>query len=91
MKTILTILHRLLAAVVIAAAVNVAFLLAHGGTYDFRLGFLHLVAHGAFKPLLILNGAFLLAVLTGTPQSPEPERRITPRLRCFWRRWPRWL
>ncbi len=68
MKT-LKLLHALLVAVVVAAAANVVFLMAHGGAYDFRVGFLHLVAHGAFKPILILNGAFLLAVLTGKPKD----------------------
>lgn len=74
MKTTLELLHKLLLAIVLAAAANVVFLMAHGGVYDFRIGFLHLVAHGAFKPLLILNGAFLLAVLTGRPRPLESGR-----------------
>ncbi len=65
------ILHRLLVAVVVAAALNIVFLLAHGSAYDYRIGFLHLVAHGAFKPLLILTGAFLLTVLCARAKETE--------------------
>jgi hypothetical protein len=72
LKATLEFLHRLLVAIAVAAAVNVVFLLAHGGEYDFRIGFAHLVAHGAFKPLLILNGAFLLAAVTGKPREAVP-------------------
>lgn len=71
MKTTLDLVHKLLLAVVVLAAVNVIFLLAHGGEYDYRAGVLHLVAHGAFKPLLILTGAFLLSVLAAQPRQSQ--------------------
>ena len=38
-------------------------------SYDVHVGPLHLVADGLFKPLLILNGAFLLFCFV-----PEPVR-----------------
>lgn len=54
-------LRLLTAGLLLLAAVNVA-LLAVIGHYDLRLGPLHLVATYLFKPLLYLNGAFLLAL-----------------------------
>lgn len=62
-------LQGVLAALVSLAAVNVAYLVWFG-TYDFRIGPLHLVSHGFFKPLLILGTAFYLAILT---KNPEPR------------------
>ncbi len=77
MKTT-ALLHQLFVAIVVAAAANVLILLALGGSYDTRLGPLHFVAHGLFKPLLILNGAFLLALLFGNPRDPEGSPRPAP-------------
>lgn len=54
-------IHKVLLAALFAAAVNIVFLMAHGGSYDLGVGLLH--AQNAFKPLLILNGIFLLTVL----------------------------
>ncbi len=72
LKTVSSLLHKLLVAVVVAAACNAVILLAIGGTYDTHIGPLRLVAHGLFKPLLILTGAFLLAALFGTPRDSRP-------------------
>src|ERR1700722_3147878 len=49
-------------------AVNFA-ILAIRDSYDIRVGGLHLVAHGLFKPLLLMNGAFLLACLLAKNSS----------------------
>ena len=35
------------------------------GSYDIRWGWVHLTAHGLFKPLLMMNGCFLLALMVG--------------------------
>ncbi len=67
--------NRLLTGCVAAAAANVVFLLVRQ-TYDVRLGPLHLAAHGLFKPLLILNGAFLLAILLRKPAGTAPANGL---------------
>jgi len=59
-------------ALLVSAAGNAAYL-AFASEYDWHAGGLHLVAHGAFKPLLILNCAFLLAVLA-RPSDPRPQQ-----------------
>jgi hypothetical protein len=33
------------------------------GDYDFRIGLVHLTAHGLFKPLLMMNACFLVALM----------------------------
>jgi hypothetical protein len=33
------------------------------GSYDIRLGAMHLMAHGLFKPILMMNGCFVLALM----------------------------
>lgn len=64
-------LHQLLLIAVLAAAANVIFLAAHGGSYDLHMALLH--SENAFKPLLILNGIFLLTVLAAAPRdTPRP-------------------
>lgn len=63
----LELLHKILLAAVLAAAANVIFLMAHGGSYDLGIGLLH--SENAFKPLEILNGAFLLAALAARPRK----------------------
>jgi hypothetical protein len=71
MTTLRAWLNRLLPIVVAASAVNVLILLLRK-SYDVHVGPLHLVAHGLFKPLLILNGAFLLTALFRNPSEPAP-------------------
>src|SRR5579863_2435172 len=58
---------------VAVAAANVLMVIIYGGTYDFHIGFIHLVSHGLFKPLLILNGAFLVSILAKKPRDVRPE------------------
>lgn len=70
MKTTLNFFHRLAIAAVIAAAANIVFLMARGGSYDLGVGLLH--AQNAFKPLLILTSAFLAAVLLAQPREQSP-------------------
>lgn len=52
----------LLQTVLIVAGVN-AIYVSFASQYDWRLGPVHLVAHGIFKPLLILSASFTLAIL----------------------------
>src|SRR5262249_18078715 len=59
---LVTSVRRLTFLAVFLAAVNVAFL-AISGSYDFRVGPLHLAAHELFKPLLYLCAAVLAAAL----------------------------
>jgi len=68
-----------LAAVVVfgTAPVNVLLLVVFG-SYDLRVGPLHLGARFLFKPLLYLNAAFLVALLArrgeagmGAPSDPR--------------------
>jgi hypothetical protein len=33
------------------------------GSYDIRLGFIHLTAHGLFKPILMMNACFIVALM----------------------------
>jgi hypothetical protein len=33
------------------------------GSYDLRLGFIHLTAHGLFKPILMMNACFIVALM----------------------------
>ena len=44
-------------------------------SYEFRFGFLHFTAHGTFKPLLMMNGCFLVALMLcgagGSPRTGE--------------------
>lgn len=61
----LELLHKIFLAALLAASANLVFLMAHGGSLS--TGFLH--AQNGYKPLLILNGAFLLTVLAGTPRK----------------------
>ena len=63
----------MLAAAACAAAANVLVLLKLGA-YDARLGPLHLVSHSLFKPLLLLNGSFLLAILIRKPRAERAGR-----------------
>ncbi len=64
--------RNVLVAMVGAAAANVILLLLLR-TYDFRIGPLHFVAHGIYKPLLILNGAFLLCALARRSRASAPQ------------------
>jgi hypothetical protein len=41
---------------------NVAAVSIFGG-YDFRIGFIHLTAHGLFKPILMMNACFIVALM----------------------------
>jgi hypothetical protein len=41
---------------------NVAVISISGG-YDIRFGFVHLTAHGLFKPILMMNGCFIVALM----------------------------
>lgn len=59
----------------LAAALNVL-VLAFTGSYDVRLGPLHLAAHGLFKPLLYLNAALLLACLAAPDQKQGQPGKI---------------
>lgn len=44
-------------------------------SYEFHFGFLHFTAHGTFKPLLMMNGCFLVALMLcgagGSPRTGE--------------------
>ena len=62
MKTLTPRLSTLFVAATLLAVVNVL-LLVMVDTYDLRLGPLHLVAHGLFKPLLYVSGAVLATML----------------------------
>jgi hypothetical protein len=57
----------------IAAAANVAYL-AFVPEYDWQAGPLHLVAHAAFKPLILLSAAFTLAILARMAGGASPNR-----------------
>jgi len=37
--------------------------LSIAGSYDFRIGWVHLTAHGLFKPMLMMNGCFVFALM----------------------------
>jgi hypothetical protein len=41
---------------------NVAVILTIG-SYEVRFGFIHLTAHGLFKPILMMNGCFIIALM----------------------------
>lgn len=69
-------LDRALTALVVLAAVNVGYL-CWFNTYDFRIWPVHFVAHGFFKPLLILHTAFYLCVLLR--KAPEAVDVRAPR------------
>jgi hypothetical protein len=73
----LNVLNRLLTAAVFITAAN-ALLLAFIGSYDLRFGYVHLVAHGLFKPLLYLSGAVLAAMLV-RQDGDAPAERWSPR------------
>ncbi len=64
-----SLLRRFCFLAVLIAAVN-AVSIAVLGSYDFRLGPVHLAAHGLFKPLLYLSAAILVAALANC----EPNR-----------------
>jgi hypothetical protein len=64
-------LSGLFRVIVTVSAINLAYL-AWFDSYDFRIGPLHLVAHGFFKPLLILGMSFYLAILTREPEAEPP-------------------
>jgi protein O-mannosyl-transferase len=67
--------RRCLLVAVSIAAINVLWI-ALFGPYDFRLGPVHLAAHGLFKPLLYLCGALLAAALINS--GVEEDRGWTP-------------
>ncbi len=83
------ILDRALTALVVLAAVNVAYL-CWFNSYDFRIGQAHFVSHGFFKPMLILHTSFYLCVLLR--RAPEAaEGRVSriwiwglPAIGVFW-------
>jgi len=54
--------HLLIIVVLSLFCLNVA-LLSIIGSYDIRLGWIHLTAHGLFKPLLMMNSCFILALM----------------------------
>ncbi|MEI9813078.1 MAG: hypothetical protein WDO18_10605 [Acidobacteriota bacterium] len=68
-------LDRALSALVVLAAINVAYL-SWFSSYDFRLGPIHFVSHGFFKPMLILHTAFFLCVLLR--RAPEVDDAAAP-------------
>ena len=70
-KKISSLFSTLLSSAVVIAAVNVVYVLTQNG-YDLSLGPLHLEAHGLFKPLLILNGVFILSFLLREPREILP-------------------
>jgi hypothetical protein len=42
------------------------------GSYDIRFGFVHLSAHGLFKPMLMMNGCFIIALIVcGAGRKPR--------------------
>ena len=62
---------------VFVAAANVV-LLVFAGSYDVRIGPLHLAAHGLFKPLLYLNAAVLIALLARGARNSAPPNSAPP-------------
>jgi hypothetical protein len=48
--------------VLLLLCLNVAALSVFG-SYDIRLGFIHLTAHGLFKPILMMNACFIVALM----------------------------
>ena len=54
--------HGLVLFLLLLLCLNVAVLSIFGG-YDVKLGFVHLTAHGLFKPILMMNGCFLVALM----------------------------
>src|SRR5690348_462291 len=71
------------AAVLLACALSAAAVFAFGG-YDLRLGPIHIGSHSAFKSLLQMEGAFLLAVgcmsvLSAYTPGPPNKNRPVPR------------
>ncbi len=63
-----------LAIVSAAAAVNLLAVLVLG-SYDIRLGPLHFAAHAIFKPLLLADAAFWVALLLGRGREQQPSQR----------------
>jgi hypothetical protein len=61
----------------IAAAINVVYLAFVPG-YDWRVGPLHLIAHAAFKPLIILSASFTLAILARMAAGTAREAVVEP-------------
>jgi hypothetical protein len=53
-------------AIFVLLAANVVVLCVTPPGYDVRFGPIHVAAHGLFKPLLLLNGTFLLLLVTRT-------------------------
>ncbi len=83
----LRVLQRIALAAFLLAALNLV-VLAIVGQYDVRLGPIHLAATYLFKPLLYLNGAFLLALALqyrneGIDTAPAGEVRFHAG-RTFW-------
>jgi hypothetical protein len=66
-------------AIFILLAVNVA-VLCVAPEYDVRFGPVHIAAHGLFKPLLLLNGAFLLLLVTRTCAESRYEAARSSKL-----------
>lgn len=60
---------------VLLSAANLIFLLFRH-SYAFTIGPVPFIAHGLFKPLLLLNGSFLLAVLVKNPRPSAPKLSV---------------
>jgi hypothetical protein len=66
-------------------------LLAIIGSYDIRIGFIHLTAHGLFKPILMMNGCFFFVLMVygisnnkfGNSNPDTVEQKIFPAGRHF--------
>lgn len=83
---ILLLLRKLFSAIFALAAINFI-VLAIVGHYDVRFGPIHLAAIYLFKPLLYLNGAFLIVLILqyrGEPVQPAPERESFHPQAWFW-------
>ncbi|MBN1566827.1 MAG: hypothetical protein JXA73_03205 [Acidobacteria bacterium] len=48
------------------------------GGYDIHLGFFHLTAHGTFKPLLMMNGCFIIALMICGARKKFSESVLNP-------------
>ena len=69
-------LQKLAQTTVLAAGVNLVYLVFES-SYDFRLGPIHLFAHGIFKPLMILSASFMVAVLLRWIIAEDPALNDT--------------
>jgi hypothetical protein len=65
-------LGAVMEAALLLAAANTA-CIAIGSEYDWHLGPLHLVAHGVFKRLLLLNAVFVALILLRRARATEPQ------------------